>query len=529
MRTALAVAFVVALAAPAMAKPLAVEFSTPANYNANSTAASGATWALLVFDVPEAQIDLEVTSGAMVENTTWIHPVKVQSAVSEYDPVGHPETSYSSLNATGLSLHPRSRSSIFVVADEVRLMTTGTKGTMDDTGIGRTLADFSRSQDDREQIHRRHGLPDNQVVVTYSPLDGTAPFELMTAGPKRVEWFAVDANCQSSQGCADAGGAHVEYLPGALGHNITSESYSYQAVTSLQAAHGSGTLSYAVLGGPTVSLAMEGLVRLPLATTAEQCNCPGPDGQTATLEGRLQVEGLHVVGPGRIATAVDGKVDAARFDEVPIDPKMIGLGFTALTVAVAGVVVGKAMLAFLFTKFRESDVLLSPRRKAIYEAVLASPGIGFRELSRATGVLPTAVRHHLGVLIRHKKIVERSHGYSLRYFENHGKFDKNWRLTAVLRDDNLAVLYEWVASRGPINQKAVLDEWETRGWSRSSTQHRLGRLEANGMIGARRHGRLKVYEAFASEIKRMGGVPQSVARSASHTNSAESVNSAPVN
>lgn len=146
------------------------------------------------------------------------------------------------------------------------------------------------------------------------------------------------------------------------------------------------------------------------------------------------------------------------------------------------------------SKHGRKDPLNHPRRARILAYVEGSPGTTFRELCRATGIGASSLRHHLNVLLRAGRIVERNHGVTLRYFENHGKYDDTWREVAVLRDDHLRELHRWLCRNPEVPQKSVLAAMERRGWSRTSAQHRLKRLVEEGLVAERPRGRLKFYE-----------------------------------
>src|SRR5258708_7956319 len=129
-----------------------------------------------------------------------------------------------------------------------------------------------------------------------------------------------------------------------------------------------------------------------------------------------------------------------------------------------------------------ADPLVHPRRRLIHAYVVQNPGPSFREVVRACGIPSGTARHHLSVLKRHRLLVERRHGCTTRFFENHGRFDKTWGDVVLLREASLAELQGWLEIHGESNQSAIL---AAMPWSRSTTQHRLARLLDGGLVDLR--------------------------------------------
>lgn len=99
---------------------------------------------------------------------------------------------------------------------------------------------------------------------------------------------------------------------------------------------------------------------------------------------------------------------------------------------------------------------------------------------------------------RHDLIVEHPHGSTMRFFENHGKFDTSWSRVVLLREPPLEQLHGWLSERPEAHQKEVLEAMESlHGWGRSTTQHRLTRLVEGGLVSIRLQGRLKFYAVKA--------------------------------
>ncbi len=136
-----------------------------------------------------------------------------------------------------------------------------------------------------------------------------------------------------------------------------------------------------------------------------------------------------------------------------------------------------------------------PRRR-ILDYVRGNPGATFREVLRNTGLSDGAGRHHVNVLVREARVLERTHRSTLRYFENAAPFRDHWRAVVLLREPELMAMHGWIATNPGCTQKDIL-AWaaEVPGWSRSTTQHRLKRLVDEGLLTLKPHGRFKRYSS----------------------------------
>ena len=130
---------------------------------------------------------------------------------------------------------------------------------------------------------------------------------------------------------------------------------------------------------------------------------------------------------------------------------------------------------------RGKPVFDTSNRVRIYEAVKASPGVGFRELVRTCELSVGTARHHLTVLVRHGVLVERRHGSRIVFFTAHAPQD-GWRGVVALRNAGLRELHSVVLAAPGQPQAAVVRTMAGRGWRRTTTIHRLTRLERHGVL-----------------------------------------------
>jgi len=215
--------------------------------------------------------------------------------------------------------------------------------------------------------------------------------------------------------------------------------------------------------------------------------------KTLSVQGHVVLTDLSHDDRGKLSARLGGDIQAARLDEQALDPSLLGKTVSA-TVGVSLIILGlKVVATALFTRLK-SDPLEHPRRRRIFEYIQAHPGATFREVARGAEIATGTTRHHLTILKRHGTIMEKPHGSTTRFFENHGKFEANWADVVLLREPPLKLLHDWLALHPEVPQKDVLEAMAVHGWSRSTTQHRLQRLVEGGVADLRLQGRLKIYK-----------------------------------
>lgn len=244
--------------------------------------------------------------------------------------------------------------------------------------------------------------------------------------------------------------------------------------------------------------------RLPKAS-GDDCQAIGCDGvKTIRLDGEFTLEGLKKSGDDRLSASIHGDVQNLILDEQPVDPSLlwaIGASTVAATAIVAAILSKLGVLG-LFTRISPEKALEHPRRQIIYEYIAENPGTTFREMVRNTGIPAGTTRHHLNIMRRCDLVVEKPHRSTLRFFENHGKFDGSWDTVVMLREPALKELHGWLRRHPESPQKVIVAAMAERGHSRGTTQHRLCRLEDACLVSSRHQGRLKLYTAHAQPQRR---------------------------
>ncbi len=150
----------------------------------------------------------------------------------------------------------------------------------------------------------------------------------------------------------------------------------------------------------------------------------------------------------------------------------------------------------------------------MYDYIQSNPGATLREVLRGADVQCGSGRHHMGMLKRENRIIERAHKSTLRYFDNDDAYADGWESLVMLREPDLNIIYEWLLAHPGAAQKDIL-AWANRvmNWSRSTLQNRLARLVDANVVVIRSRGRYKCYEPVACKP---AGVPTAHAPASWH-------------
>jgi DNA-binding transcriptional ArsR family regulator len=131
-----------------------------------------------------------------------------------------------------------------------------------------------------------------------------------------------------------------------------------------------------------------------------------------------------------------------------------------------------------------------PLRAAILQVVRETPGQNFLALGRRLGVAPGTLRHHLAVLTRTGLLRLEPVGSRLAILPADER--RSPAVVALLCDPDLAALRDFVASRGRVYQRQIIQAFPA---PRSTTNNRLKRLAAGCALRVQRQGRCLFYEA----------------------------------
>lgn len=328
---------------------------------------------------------------------------------------------------------------------------------------------------------------------------------IVVDGLSEMQWRGADVACDGGTWCPDGAQADDAGSKAGIGSAVAVQDRTFARW------HGSGgslsggsTASFAFLGSPSLDLTASDWLRLP-AVEAQACKaCRAPGGEDVTIKGVTLLSGIKRGEDGRLLGAAYSKDGRVFFNEQPTDWLALrgwpaAVAVTAAVGAVSALLAAK-ILAPLLTRGSADEMLRHPRRASIYAYIQENPGTTFRELSRNTEIPGGSLRHHLNVLQRSDIVVEHDHLATKRYFENHGKFDESWHEVVMLREEPLADLHAWLRRNPDGTQKALLAAMGAQGWSRSTTQHRLGRLVSSGLVRETPRGRCKTYRVRSPPV-----------------------------
>ena len=127
-----------------------------------------------------------------------------------------------------------------------------------------------------------------------------------------------------------------------------------------------------------------------------------------------------------------------------------------------------------------------PTRRALYDAVEASPGIGLTDLAENVDVPHSTARHHVRVLVDEGILVTVKQLGKRRYFPEH---EEHLTLTAALSEPPKAAVLHTLATQGEVHGGVLADELDR---DPSTITHHLQTLEDAGLVERRKRGRAVV-------------------------------------
>ena len=142
-------------------------------------------------------------------------------------------------------------------------------------------------------------------------------------------------------------------------------------------------------------------------------------------------------------------------------------------------------------KIYPNNVLDYPQRKAIYDIVVANPGIDLGKIGKVLNLNRETLRYHINLLESANKIVVmKDHGIQ-RYYENHGRYGVlERRILARLWNPTAERILSIVLSNPEITQGDIASRLSVA----SPTVHwYMKRFTADGIVTAQHTGRLTNY------------------------------------
>jgi predicted transcriptional regulator len=498
------------VAAPAVGAEASVplSFQVPAEFG-HAGNATNLQWALLVFHGATAQATLQAPGPSRsINHTALFYGTLLPNATGAHYGNDLPDQAqdHPALQAD-LAFSGSEWSSLYVQADAIEVAHQDVEDNALALAAGQPFGAAMSDPAPPPTAFRALSLtaPSDGAALNFrSPTLGQAfPFTLHATGVHAVEWTNARTQCNQTP-CPDGARSQETRadLPG--GNRAVVRRLSFMQLTTGNATlDGAGRAVNAAVGGRSIDLQESGAVRLPFTARTAPCpsSCLEPANRTLALSGAVELRGLQFAGDGRLSATVSGNIGAARLDETAVSPLLFGT--VPATVAIgAGLVLAGVLAKFLWRLFSREidpeDALKNHRRRQLYDAILAHPGATYRFLMQATGQSDGGTRHHLAALQRLRLVAVQRHEGTLRYYENHGRYDQTWRREALLRDPHLRQVVEWVAQHPGRNQRAIIQHAEAAwAWSGKVTRQRLARLARWGLLVARRDGRSRLYTVAA--------------------------------
>lgn len=475
-----------------------VEFAAPAQL-AGSLGFDHFQWAIIVFpDQAEASLDVQLNG----VQAAWNHS-SLSVSRSDYVVLGNTTSTYPARDQelahdarfnAALDFGP-GLSSLVVLAQSITL-SIETRTQLSPSSSNASMDSYLNRADFPEDLLRgAYDVPAGQVVSTLFEISGK-PFSIQATGIRLMEWFNADVDCSTA--CLPGGGAHLV----GQAYPFTTETLSYIAVHSESGTlTGAGHALAVALGGKAVDVAADGYARLPAANLMGQCgprDCPDPEGQTFRANGTMQFTNVHLLNAtdGRMQAQFMGSLDAASFGETSVFGFSRGVAIWTAVSVLTFLAVAKA-LAALFTR-HQRPALEHPRIRHVYELICAQPGLSFSDLRKLTGAGTGNMLRHLKKILDEGLVVARPYRNSQRFYENHGRYDKDWQQFAALKNDDNRMLHDWLLARPGSTQSQVL-LGAAPDWSRSTLRHGLKALQAAGLVTGRKEGRFVYYWAVPLE------------------------------
>lgn len=461
---------------------------------------AGAEWILLVFNADTtATIHVEAGGVDRLTNHTTLWSRFYDAGISGgyNEPVSDEDIDWSGPLAVNLTLGAGRWSSLLVSGQDLHVALDGWAEVLATSAGTEPLSDAYNVV---RGTYRPFDIKPKTLLLRASPEQtGTPmPFLLQMSGVTRLEWHNATVECHAGFRCPDGAGAFELQTPVV---RLLRMAYM-EALVPDGLVQGTGTIYAIAAGGPSLAFGLDGTLRLP-EVSLSSCTpppCPAMEDQTLTLQG-LANSRLEPADGRRLRFTMDATPAAAFSDEAPI-PSFVRSAAPVVATAL-GIAVLAKLLAVLATK-PTGDPLANPRRRLIYDTILANPGISFRELMRQTDLANGTTLLHLSNLSRAGLVMDRSRDGRRRFFENHGRYDKTWQVVAALRDDATRRLLSWLTEHPNVTQGDTLKFTSGLGWSRTATQERLNRLVAHGFVEANRDGRRIRYAPHPTRIPTLG-------------------------
>jgi DNA-binding transcriptional ArsR family regulator len=153
----------------------------------------------------------------------------------------------------------------------------------------------------------------------------------------------------------------------------------------------------------------------------------------------------------------------------------------------------------LYHRIRPTTTLENDTRKAIFDAVSQTPGLGVHAIAASAGVSYSTATYHLERLVSAGMLVMTPDGNRLCYYQNGGAFtESERRILPLLKNDEAARLFETILLN-PGTYRAALAE--RLGVTATTINWHLRRLREADLVRESRQGRSAYLYANALAIE----------------------------
>ncbi len=457
-------------------------FRSPAQVNGDLSVEQ-ADWLLLLIDPDTGSLaaDLDVGPGQQINRThRWID-IHASPVGSFENPVPDQEPKVAATSAARLRLTPHTGPGwLYVEAAQVQLEATTARASLNALVAGSCRWSLV-PQTLMEAFPPRDPSCQSGAQVAFV-LDPTS-LRFNVTGLRSLEWFNIHAGCEAPP-CPPPGGASRTAIA-SVGASAWVRSHSWTQLLAPGSMLGTAQVVAAYAGSASLDFTIDGMARLPLADCQ---SCQGGAG-TLVLGGQLEFTNVTTADGGTLQAEVAGNILASRRDEQTVSWQAgaaAGLGALALF----GLL--RWLLALGALRVNPKDALDHPNRQRIHDHVAAHPGATFSEIRRQAGLAVGPTRHHLNVMVRGGWLRVRQHANTLRYFTSDNPA-ADLAEVVLLRDVNLAHLHAWLEQYPGSPQGAVVAAAGDWGWKRGTTQYRLKKLVASGVVHELTRGRTRTY------------------------------------
>ncbi len=139
-------------------------------------------------------------------------------------------------------------------------------------------------------------------------------------------------------------------------------------------------------------------------------------------------------------------------------------------------------------------------RKKIYEVIVASPGLHFREIQRRCEIAVGSLQYHLDYMQKHHVIRSQSEGKFVRYYTVRGpQMHHNQNIMAFLRHASTRKIILYLLQQKRANNETIAAHIQL---SPSTTSWHLDKLVEANVLTRTREGRMSFFALVAPEEAR---------------------------